>query len=521
MSQKKKIRILIISVIAVLVIAGAATGIYVYGSYQDYKEMEAFYSEHFLPETSFNGVDVSDMTANEVEQMFLDELNKYSLTITGRDESKAVLTPEDIALSEVYAVSFEQYLSQQKAFEWNGKNNTGEAYELDVLWEFDESLLENWMQNQDFFREENFVEPVDAHIEFSEEDNLYRIIPEVMGNRLDLEETYIKVKEAIAGMNKTLDLEEAELYTDPTIYEDNEAMAALKEQLNQYVAAKITYTFGSNTEVVDAKVIKECLSWDENFQMTFDSAPLSEFVTAMRRTYNTFKTGESRTFKTHTGATRIISGGDYGWWMNVDDTLAELVAAVEAGAVEEKEVIWFQTASSFTTPDYGNSYVEIDLDNQHLYLYVNGSLILDSPLVSGNVKNGQYTPEGVYALTYKEEDAVLTGPNYRTPVDYWMPFNGDIGMHDAIWRQEFGGTAYITGGSNGCINLPYSAAQKIFGYVEKGFPVICYGGVTTYTPPETEAPAETESQPESTDATQADTQPDADNTSDSLEGEGA
>ena len=47
-------------------------------------------------------------------------------------------------------------------------------------------------------------------------------------------------------------------------------------------------------------------------------------------------------------------------------------------------------------------------------------------------------------------------------------------MHDATWRREFGGNIYITSGSHGCINLPYSAAKEIYGYIEKGTPVICY-----------------------------------------------
>ena len=55
-----------------------------------------------------------------------------------------------------------------------------------------------------------------------------------------------------------------------------------------------------------------------------------------------------------------------------------------------------------------------------------------------------------------------------------MPFNGDIGMHDAIWKTEFGKDFYKTDGSHGCINLPYLTAKKIYGLIEKGTPVICY-----------------------------------------------
>ena len=33
---------------------------------------------------------------------------------------------------------------------------------------------------------------------------------------------------------------------------------------------------------------------------------------------------------------------------------------------------------------------------------------------------------------------------------------------------------YKTKGSHGCINMPYEKAQELYGYIEKGTPVICY-----------------------------------------------
>ena len=94
--------------------------------------------------------------------------------------------------------------------------------------------------------------------------------------------------------------------------------------------------------------------------------------------------------------------------------------------------------------------------------------------MSGNVSRGHTTPAGLYSLTYKQRDAVLKGEGYASPVKYWMPFNGGVGLHDATWRSTFGGTIYKTGGSHGCINLPYSAAQKIFAQLKTGDPVLVY-----------------------------------------------
>ena len=71
-------------------------------------------------------------------------------------------------------------------------------------------------------------------------------------------------------------------------------------------------------------------------------------------------------------------------------------------------------------------------------------------------------------------NVTLKGADYESPVTYWMPFNGGIGLHDATWRSRFGGSIYYYSGSHGCVNLPYSAAADIYSIVEAGMPVVCY-----------------------------------------------
>lgn len=55
-----------------------------------------------------------------------------------------------------------------------------------------------------------------------------------------------------------------------------------------------------------------------------------------------------------------------------------------------------------------------------------------------------------------------------------MPFAYNIGIHDASWRNTFGGTIYKTSGSHGCINVPPAFAEQLFNAVDKGTPVVAY-----------------------------------------------
>jgi erfK/ybiS/ycfS/ynhG family protein len=59
-------------------------------------------------------------------------------------------------------------------------------------------------------------------------------------------------------------------------------------------------------------------------------------------------------------------------------------------------------------------------------------------------------------------------------VSYWMPFNGNIGLHDATWRSKFGGNIYVKNGSHGCINLPKNKAAELFAKIQKGCPVVVH-----------------------------------------------
>ena len=101
-------------------------------------------------------------------------------------------------------------------------------------------------------------------------------------------------------------------------------------------------------------------------------------------------------------------------------------------------------------------------------------LITEGDIVSGNVNNDCATPAGIYSLVYKQKDTVLKGEGYASPVDFWMPFNGGIGIHDASWRYTFGGSIYVSNGSHGCINAPHSLANAIYNNIESGTPIICY-----------------------------------------------
>ena len=193
-----------------------------------------------------------------------------------------------------------------------------------------------------------------------------------------------------------------------------------------------------------------------------------------------FDTAEkTRIFHTSTGKDVELTG-PYGWQMDQEGETAALIAMIRTGQSQSREPLYKKRAQDRTN-DWGATYVEIDLTGQHVYLYQEGTPVWDAPCVTGNVSKDYTTPEGIYSLTYKEKDRILRGRKkedgtyeYESHVDYWMPFNGGIGLHDASWRSKFGGTIYQYSGSHGCINLPPDKAAVLYDMVYTGIPVICY-----------------------------------------------
>ena len=140
------------------------------------------------------------------------------------------------------------------------------------------------------------------------------------------------------------------------------------------------------------------------------------------------------------------------------------------------------TANAHGYNDIGNTYIEVDLSEQHMYFYQNGEDIFESDIVSGDMRySDRQTPAGIYTLYYKKSPDVLRGEKkpdgtyeYETQVTYWMPFVYGQGLHDASWQTSFGGDTYKTKGSHGCINLPPDQAKIIYETIDKGYPILLY-----------------------------------------------
>ena len=124
------------------------------------------------------------------------------------------------------------------------------------------------------------------------------------------------------------------------------------------------------------------------------------------------------------------------------------------------------TETPAVTPATLPTYIDVSIDTQTMIYYENGIPVLVSPVVTG--KPGRGTPRGVFAINSCVPGKYLNGPTWHVWVNRWMRFAGNVGLHDATWRKQFGGEIYKSNGSHGCVNLPHDVAVALYDRVGIG-----------------------------------------------------
>lgn len=430
------------------------------------------YETVFFPMTTINGIDASKKTVEEIKAAIASQIDGYSLEITGRDGKTETITKEEIGLHSEFDGSLENMLDGQNPKEWFKHTKDPAVFEIKTMIAYDEEKLEKRLNQLGFMDETAMTPPQDARIsDYDSSIKGYSIVPAVQGTTVDQAAVKDAVSGAIMNLKTELDLDAENCYIKPAVEADDADLAAALAKLNQYTGAVVTHTFGNSKEVLDGDRIHQWLTVN-GVEVSLDTSQVAAYVKELASKYNTAY--KSKTLKTSYGNTVTITGGNYGWRINQDKETAAVTEIIKAGEQQTREPEYSQKAASHGANDYGDTYVEINLTAQHIFFYKDGKLLVESDLVSGNESKGWSTPAGAYPLTYKQRDATLTGEDYKTPVSYWMPFNGGIGLHDATWRSSFGGELYKNGGSHGCVNLPPSVAKTIYENISAGMPVLCY-----------------------------------------------
>lgn len=396
------------------------------------------------------------------------------IDITGQKET---LSLADIDYRLDYSGKLQELLNAQEPFMWPGQLAYSWEYELTPEVICEEEVLVKAIRSLSLLQSE---QPQTGDVQIIKTSTGYQLY-DTTENILNPVKTVKKIAEAVQRGQTGIILSEAGCYevTDKT--EDMLATLKLWDKIDKLQSWYMEYDMDGEIVPVNKAVTAKWLAVDENgsFLLTKDKEPMIDpaqvevYVEQLAEKYDTYNT--SREFHTTGGLDIVVEGGTFGRQIDRTAETAYLIQAFGSQESERVRIPAYRKETLFHDSDALNrTYIEINMTDQMLYYYVDGECILETPVVTGNQKRNMSTPAGVYYVYMKQKNRILRGPDYATPVTYWMPVKGSIGIHDANWRSKFGGEIYKTGGSHGCINTPTAAMKELFELAEVGTPVVMY-----------------------------------------------
>lgn len=430
------------------------------------------------------GVDVSRLDAKQAEEKIAAEFANRPVSFQENDKEVYSTTLKDLG----YSLNEEDLLNKltdlQKQREENRKIFLKEEnINLECQIEEDEEQEKQALDLSNFGTEER-KSSTDASIQYNEEKKEFILVKQVQGTEIDPDKLETTVDTNLDAAFDTALLGDAitvplnkHVYVSPavTATEDMEnKVTSLNSQLKKYRSTTVTYTFGSETVVLDGDTISSWLK-AEGETLTLDEDAIKTYISDLANKYNTIYV--SRTFHTSTGTDVTIEGNEYGYRIDQDGEYAQLVEDLKSGTAVTRDPVYSKTGYQRNgTDDLVGSYIEVSLDAQHLWLYKDGNLVTETDIVSGKPVKGRETYCGAWPIAYKASPFNLTSAEYGydVKVNYWMPFVYGQGLHDASWQSSFGGNRYKTNGSHGCINLPKDQAALIYETIDAGYPIIIY-----------------------------------------------
>lgn len=379
--------------------------------------------------------------------------------INGYLQSQLVYNVEDLVIDEALSYDFTSSIEALRNVSF--KEYFAEDYEhIDFTPEFilDDEMLSAVIKDYNTKQRPS----KDAYIVLNQQDNQYEIKKEVHGTVIDENEFTVWLKnQLVLNLYIPSDITLDEFYIQPVVKEED--LIDLAYEANCYARWYVMYTNGSSYAPDAESVITI-----ENGEIFIDDTFLSEIASSVYKEFTV--SGEPREFVTANGETIIVEGGTWGkevWKKKELEALTDAFYAHEF--LDLREPIYVTNYD-----DIGDTYIEISIQDQHCWVYEDGTLVMDTDIVTGT-KGKHDTPTGIYYILERVDGKYLKGADYKTWVDKWMRLTwSGIGLHDASWRNSFGNEIYKTNGSHGCLNLPITFAYNLYDMSYTGMPVIIY-----------------------------------------------
>lgn len=444
-----------------------------------YIGLSLYYSQSFCYGTWINNIYATGKSIDEINEELLAQTVYDSVTVIDRNDKRYVIATEDIELQMDYTDALQKIYEEQNPYMWLVYFVEHKMYVIEPEVVFSEEKLEDILCEADFMQEDIYAP--DNKVEIIKTEEGY-VLEDNTVNQLVKECATEAVRKAVYETENEVYLELEGCYSNLPVTQQSIDTYKLWNKIYDFQNFGMTYTMGDREELINASVVAEWIALDSESgefltdaagELVLDESKVMEYVMSLGEKYDTLD--KPRDFQSTRGDIIRLEGGTYGNDIDEEAECALLIEDFDAHRDGQiREPVYASRAWSQGEDDIGGTYVEVDMTEQMLYYYVDYEIVLETPVVTGNMKRGWDTPAVVCYVYGKARNRTLRGANYATFVYYWMPVYGNIGFHDATWRSNFGEDIYLTDGSHGCINMPKDMAAELYNMIEIGTPVVMF-----------------------------------------------
>lgn len=442
-----------------------------------YVGLAVYYHNAFAYGTWINGVYCTGKSIQEVNDELVKDFTYEGLRVYDKDGNVFIIPAEQISYQFDFGRALEIYQKQQNSWMWIDSMIHEHIADLTPVVSYDSGKFEACFAELPFSLDK--VPDEERRLEIVKTSRGYELVNE-RTEVLNLEEAKDVILAAVEESKEEISLVEAGCYHDLELTDQMRDTLVLWEKLNAFQQCGIVYQMGEEKIPLDASIISEWIALDEAGDFLLDEVgqfqlregAIEEFVAELAAEYDTV--GASRQFHATRGEIVTVEGGLYGNQIDQKAEIAYLTTAFQERRTEVHEPAYLQEAWKQGKEDIGSTYIEVDMGEQKMYYYVDGVLKIETPIVTGNTSRRMGTPSGVNFVYLKQKNRILRGANYASHVDFWMPVKGNIGIHDAAWRNKFGGEIFKTDGSHGCVNTPREAMEQLYDMAQVGTPVVMF-----------------------------------------------
>ena len=437
------------------------------------------FSNLFFPRSRIAFIDASLKSDKQLEQALTDAFDAYEIELTGEGLHDKITT-HDMNL-HIDAVNIVKEMHhRQVAWIWPVALIAGHHdYSSLLQTNADKDALTQVVANKLKPYNKTKRLPRNAYIAFNAQQQKFHIEKEQLGTALDTSRVVQKILAALDELSRSATVDASDAIA-PEITETNEALRNTCNQANTMISREIVLTSnGKPFYTVSRKLQGEMIIFKDN-GIQFSDEKARRALRGVLAGFNTV--GATRTYTRPDGKRVTVRGGSYGWRVDVDKVVEDVIARIKDASGEPLEIPFASTGARALTsdhPDWGSRYIDVDLTEQYARFYDNGSIVWEAPIVSG-LPGEHATPTGAYQVNFRTSPQLLESwkngiRQWSVTVRYWMSFvKNSIGFHDATWQPRFGGTWYKSHGSHGCINLSLDKASALFQIIRKGDPVIVH-----------------------------------------------